>query len=159
MALGRSYFEVVYSAPDKKSEITLFDTETGEKRASFDETEAGTIATAALVEPMKIRQVTYLTEENVGSHHEYREQPLPAWAVTFDHPENFTVYLAADSGQVRSFRTSDWRVYDFLWMLHTMDFVGRDDINNYALRIFSGLGMLMLSSGFLYFFVTFKKSW
>jgi hypothetical protein len=95
----------------------------------------------------------------VSSHHEYRDQPLPAWAVSYEKPENLTVYVAADSGQVVRFRTRNWRIFDFLWMLHTMDFVGRDNINNWALRIFSGLGMLMLASGFLYFAITFKKPW
>lgn len=157
--LGRSYYETVYVDTGKESHVLLFDTKTGNKREQVSKEDAGTIATGALVEPKSIKGIEFLTEENVGGHHEYRGQPLPAWAVTFDHPENLIVYLTADSGQVRSFRTSNWRIFDFLWMLHTLDFIGRDDINNWALRVFSGLGMLMLASGFLYFFLTFKKPW
>ncbi len=157
--LGKPYYETVYHDPKKKMHTALFDAVTGQKREEISKDEAGRIATAALNEPKPVKDVLYLTEKNVGGHHEYRGQPLPAWAVTFDHPENLTVYLTAASGQVRSFRTGNWRIFDFLWMLHTMDFIGRDDINNWALRIFSGLGMLMLVSGFLYFFITFRKPW
>jgi hypothetical protein len=27
-------------------------------------------------------------------------------------------------------RGDSWRLFDFFWMLHTMDYVGRDDFNN-----------------------------
>ncbi len=157
--LELDFYEVVFEHRGGHEQLALFDAKTGAKRNPVTKDEAIKIASGALKEPAKVSDAQYLTEENVGGHHEYREQPLPAWAVSFEQPENLTVYLTANSGQVRSFRTSNWRVFDFLWMLHTMDFVGRDDINNWALRIFSGLGMVMLASGFLYFFITFKKPW
>lgn len=157
--LGEDFYEVVSEHQGGHETIALFDTKTGLKRAAVTKDEAIKIAESALKEPAKVRDALYLTEKNVGGHHEYRDQPLPAWAVSFEQPEDLTVYLTATSGQVRSFRTSNWRIFDFLWMLHTMDFVARDDINNWALRIFSGLGMVMLASGFLYFAITFKKPW
>lgn len=157
--IDTNYFEVVYKNSDKKESTILFNTKTGEQRKAITQDEAEKIASSSLKNEAKIKQTTYLTSENVGSHHEYREKPLPAWAVSFDHPEELTVYLSANNGQVQSFRTSNWRIFDFLWMLHTMDFVGRDDINNWALRIFSVLSILMIVSGFLYFFITAKKPW
>ena len=157
--LDTNYFEVVYSDRKESESTALFDTKTGKRRNPITQTEAEKIATDALRAESKIQTTTYLNTENVGSHHEYRGKPLPAWAVSFDHPEELTVYLSANNGQIESFRTSNWRIFDFLWMLHTMDFVGRDDINNWALRIFSGLSLLMIVSGFLYFFITFKKPW
>ncbi len=41
-----------------------------------------------------------------------------------------------------------------LWMLHTMDYEGRDDMNNSILRAFSILGLLTISSGFALYFVS-----
>ncbi len=157
--LDTNYFEVTYNNKEKKESIVLFDTKSGERRGLIKREEAELIATTALKEKAGVKHADYLTEENLSSHHEYREKPLPAWAVSFDHPENLTVYIAAENGQVQSFRTANWRVFDFLWMLHTMDFIGRDDINNWTLRIFSGLSILMILSGFLYFFITFRKPW
>lgn len=62
--------------------------------------------------------------------HRGREQPLPAWAVAFDHPSGATLYVAAELGTVVRVRNRKLRAFDFLWMLHTMDYHGRDDFNN-----------------------------
>jgi hypothetical protein len=42
-------------------------------------------------------------------------------------------------------------------MSHTMDYEGRDDFNNWLLRIFSVFGLLTVLSGFTLFFMTNKK--
>ncbi len=52
------------------------------------------------------------------------------WAARFDDARNTTVYFAADDGGWVATRNSAWRVFDFFWMLHTMDYKGRDDFNN-----------------------------
>lgn len=135
-------------------ESVLANAKTGKIRPQISEDEAKKIALESLINPTNIKQINYLTEENVGGHHEYREKPLPAWAVTFE--DNLTVYLSAETGQIGAFRTDKWRVFDFLWMLHTMDFQERDNINNYLLRGFSILGILTIFSGFLLFFVSSK---
>ncbi len=127
---------------------------TGKIHPNISEDEAKKIALESLNKPQKIKQISYLTTENVGGHHEYREKPLPAWAVTFE--DNLTVYLSAENGQIGAFRTNQWRIYDFLWMLHTMDYQERDNINNYLLRGFSILGIITIFSGFLLFFVSSK---
>lgn len=99
-----------------------------------------------------VKSVTYL--DKVNRHHEYREKPLPAWAITFDHPSNTTVYVSANLGTVESFRNSKWRVFDFLWMLHTMDYTSRDNFSNILLRAFSIFGLATITSGFILFFST-----
>ena len=57
----------------------------------------------------------YLTTTN--GHHEYREQPLPAFAITFEHPTNTTVYVSSALGTVQKFRNNKWRIFDFLWIM------------------------------------------
>lgn len=143
----RPFYEVTLA-----EEIILADAETGATRPGISKTEAEKIALDSLVKPNRIIETTLLTEENVGGHHEYREKPLPAWAVTFE--DDLTVYLSAQNGQIGAFRTDAWRAFDFLWMLHTMDFQGRDNINNLLLRGFSLLGIITIFSGFLLFFVS-----
>ena len=133
-------------------ETILADAQTGKIRPHFSEDEARKIAVESLINPPNIKQISYLTSANVNGHHEYREKPLPAWAVTFE--DNLTVYLSAETGQIGAFRNNKWRVFDFLWMLHTMDFQERDNINNYLLRGFSLLGIIAIFSGFLLFFVS-----
>lgn len=152
--LGEPFYEVQYKSANEKSRTRVVNVGDGTIRPPISETEAGKIALDSLKNPLAVRQIAYLTPENVGGHHEYREKPLPAWAVTFE--DDLTIYLSAETGQIGAFRTNKWRVFDFLWMLHTMDFAKRDNINNYLLRGFSLLGIFTILSGFLLFFVSSK---
>lgn len=151
---GAPFYEFLLKDKDKNEKRIVADVLTGKIRSAISEAEARKLAVEAVSKPLKINEVIYLTEENVGGHHEYREKPLPAWAVTFEN--NLTVYLSAETGQVGAFRTNRWRIFDFLWMLHTIDFNGRDNINNYVLRGFSILGIVTVFSGFLLFFISSK---
>lgn len=149
---GEPFYEFAIESKDKN--FIVANALTGKIHPPITEEEAKKIALESLVNPQKIKNVTYLTEENVGLHHEYREKPLPAWAVTFEN--DLTIYLSAENGQIGAFRTTKWRIFDFLWMLHTMDFEARDNFNNYLLRGFSILGITTILSGFLLFFVSSK---
>lgn len=151
---GSPFYEFEIIDENKRAKLIVADAVSGRIRSPISEAEAKKLATASLVKPQPVRETIYLTQENVGLHHEYREKPLPAWAVTFEN--DLTVYLSADSGQIESFRTNKWRIFDFLWMLHTMDFEARDNFNNYLLRAFSILGLTTILSGFLLFFVSSK---
>lgn len=135
----------------------LVNGETGTIRNPLTETEAIAVAKSRLKDPAsaEVKKVTYLTKTN--GHHEYREKPLPAYAVELGGKANTTVYVAAELGTVQSFRNSSWRIFDFLWMLHTMDYKNRDDINNWPLRIVSACGLLSLLSGFVLFGATWRR--
>ncbi len=135
--------------------VRLADATTGALRPVVGREEAVRMARAAFVySDAGIRRVEYLAPGSVGGHHEYREQPLPAWAVAFDHPSGATAYVAAETGTVVRVRNDKWRIFDFFWMLHTMDYQGRDDFNNLLLRAFSVLGLVTVASGFLLFWLT-----
>ncbi|WP_299761280.1 PepSY domain-containing protein [uncultured Pontibacter sp.] len=132
--------------------VRLANAETGEYVAPLSENVAVTVARNQLANPIKVDKVEYLTE--VGSHHEYREKPLPAWAVTFSQPDNCTVYVSAELGTFQAIRHNQWRVFDFFWMLHTMDYEGRDNFGNILLRAFSIFGLLTVLSGFVLYYVS-----
>ena len=68
----------------------------------------------------------------------------PVWQAQFDDPQRTALYFAADDGHFIVARTATWRVYDFFWMLHTMDYVGRDNFNN-PLIVTIGMATLWLS--------------
>ncbi|AKQ46107.1 hypothetical protein TH63_11460 [Rufibacter radiotolerans] len=125
----------------------LADARTGRLRPSLSRPEAIQIAKSAFIGNPEVKAVELVTEANISGHHEYRESPLPAWAVTMDHPTNTTVYVAATLGTVNKFRNDKWRVFDFFWMLHTMDYQTRDHIGNWLLRAFSIIGVLTVLSG------------
>jgi uncharacterized iron-regulated membrane protein len=66
------------------------------------------------------------------------------WRAQFDDAQRTALYFAADDGHFVAARTASWRLYDFFWMLHTMDYTGRDNFNN-PLIITIGLAALWLS--------------
>jgi hypothetical protein len=135
----------------------LADALTGELRKPLGKEEATQIANEQLVNGAQFLKAEYLQQTN--GHHEYREKPLPVWAVTYTNPE-CTVYISAELGTFQSIRHNQWRAFDFLWMLHTMDYKERDNLNNVLLKTFSIFGLITVLSGFLLYFIssrTLKK--
>lgn len=139
----------------EEKKIQLANAKTGELRPALSKHEATEIARKSFTNDAAIKSIEYLT--NTNQHHEYREQPLPAYAITFSHPTNTTVYVASELGTVQKFRNSKWRIFDFLWMLHTMDYQSRDNISNWLLRAFSIFGLFTIMSGFTLFFISQKS--
>ncbi|MFT6416123.1 MAG: hypothetical protein ACJARZ_001466 [Dokdonia sp.] len=155
--LGEPTYQIIYSQEhDRGKRVQLADAVSGELRDGLTKEEAVKIAKNALSVSANVKSVEYLTSTN--GHHEYREQPLPAFAVTFDLPSNTTVYVASEFGTVQRFRNNKWRVFDFLWMMHTMDYESRDNLSNWLLRAFSIFGLLTIISGFTLFFISRKKT-
>jgi hypothetical protein len=66
------------------------------------------------------------------------------------------LYVSSEFGRVESFRNNKWRLFDLLWMMHTMDYKQRDNFNNWLLRAFSIFGLLTIFSGFALFWVSSK---
>jgi hypothetical protein len=73
----------------------------------------------------------------------------PVWQAQFDDAQRTALYFATDDGHFIAARSASWRLYDFFWMLHTMDYAGRDNFNN-PLIVTIGMAALWLSiSGML----------
>ncbi len=162
--LGKPFYQVrcvakKHKAENHKHEMQsinhLADAETGRLRSPLSKEEAIAVAKLRFNGTPKVKSVEYVT--NTNGHHEYRESPLPAYAVTFDNSANTTVYVTSELGTVQKFRNNKWRMFDFLWMMHTMDYNGRDDFGNILLRIFSLVGLITVISGFALYFVSSKN--
>lgn len=148
-----AFFEKGHERHLKKT--VLADALTGQVRPPLSQEEAVEVARRAFKGEAVIESVQWINETD--GHHEYRENPLPAVAVTFKDARHTTVYVAVDMGTVQKFRNRPWRQFDFLWMMHTMDYEGRDNLGNGLLRAFSVLGLLTIASGFTLFFTTRRK--
>ena len=96
-----------------------------------------------------------LTESSPGS--EYRGRSLPIYQITTSSKDDINIYLDPLSGDVLAIRSNSWRMWDFLWSLHIMDYDQRDNINNFLLRLFSILALVSSISGILLFFFSKKK--
>jgi hypothetical protein len=82
-----------------------------------------------------------------ATHVEYRGRPLPAWRVTLADDAGTVVYVDAIMGDVTARRNDVWRLYDFLWSLHIMDYGEREAFNHPLLIVAASLGCLTVISG------------
>jgi len=81
---------------------------------------------------------------------EYRGA-LPAWRVDFEGDNAVSFYVAGDTGVVSARRSTLWRVYDFLWSLHIMDFKDHEDFNTPLLIVATALALVMVVTGIILF--------
>jgi hypothetical protein len=125
----------------------LYNAQTGVLKNSITIAEAKNIASMYLLPSLKISKVELIKE--VDKQHEYREKLLPAYVISYEEQNNLKAYISVNDGTFQTIRHRSWRWFDFLWMTHTMDYEGRDNMNNLLLRAFSVLGLITVSSGFL----------
>ena len=117
--------------------------------------DAGTAqAVASMVNEAPVRDVARLDKPNL----EAREHSGPVWRVNFADAANSSAYVSAETGRFLVMRGDTWRTWDFFWMLHNMDYVGRTSFNH-PLIIFVAFGALWLSgTGFYLLFKSFRSA-
>lgn len=160
--VGKPIYQIAYFSGHAgkvhpHAHYALADATTGMLRQPLTKDEAILLAKDYMANSASVKDVKLL--EDTDRHHEYRERPLPAWAVSFKNPD-CTIYISAERGNFQTIRHDQWRAFDFLWMFHTMDYESKDNFNNWLLKIFSVFGLVTVLSGFLLFFVssrTLKK--
>jgi len=134
------------------SSLVMVNAKTGVLRPSLSKNEAVYFAKQIFKPNNDVAKVEYVSQKNIKDHYQYRGNPLPAWAVTFKHPSKSVIYISANLGRFEKIRNGQWRLFDWLWMLHIMDYNTRDNLNNWILRGFSILGLLTILSGFTLFY-------
>ncbi|MCF6275773.1 MAG: PepSY domain-containing protein [Robiginitomaculum sp.] len=72
---------------------------------------------------------------------------IPIWQVSFDDKSNTRLYIAPVDGKLINVRTRLWRTFDFMWMLHIMDYKERDNFNLWWLKLAAFAGLLFALSG------------
>ena len=103
------------------------------------------------------KAVIEITEEESGA--EYRGRSLPLYkieAISEDSKE-INVYVDPFSKEIVAVRSNQWRIWDFMWGVHIMDWDERDNIGNIFLKIFSILALLSALSGIYLFFASSSK--
>lgn len=82
-------------------------------------------------------------------------KPRPAWAVRFDDGTN--VYVDADTGTILALRTTQWRLFDFMWGLHILDPVEREDTSHPLLIGAAALAVIGVVTGIVLLFARGRK--
>jgi hypothetical protein len=119
------------------------------------------LATGRLISPLSMNAATRIAEadhagdlraarvEQVSENSPEYRGALPAWRVDFEDGAARSLYVAADTGAVTARRSTLWRVYDFLWGLHIMDWRGHEDFNSPLLIVTTALALIVLVTGLI----------
>ena len=135
---------------------TAIDARTGAAVQRPNEAEIRAIAAANYTGSEPIRSADLIT--NIPG--EVRGRKPPLWRVEFDQWNKPTLYFSPVTGELLVRRHELWRIFDFVWMLHIMDYDERENVNNPLLRTFTWGAVLMALSGawlLLYAFPKKKK--
>jgi hypothetical protein len=78
------------------------------------------------------------------------------WRVNFDDIWHTSLYFSDESLQLVSIRSDIWRVFDFVWMLHIMDYEEREDFNNPLLIVFAATSVCFTITGMIMLLRSFR---
>ncbi len=126
-------------SPNQKEQTKMLSTEEAKKIVSLKTT----------LTPI---QSLLIDKEARGS--EFRGRNLPLYKVISENEKGkkINVYVDPFSGEVSAIRSLQWRIWDFMWGIHIMDWVERDNIDNLWLKVFSFIALFTSLSGIILFF-------
>ncbi len=153
--LSKPVYRINYLTTHNAIKTSLVDGDSGKLMPELSQKNAIDIANKAKDFDAPIASVELINQTD--SHHEYREKPMPAWAITYDYPESPTFYVSTKLGTLTAVRYNSWRIFDFLWMLHTMDYQTRDDFGNWLIKIFSLIALVTAISGIVLFVISSRR--
>ncbi len=81
----------------------------------------------------------------------------PRWAAQFEDGENTTLYIDPHAAKVTTSRSNKWRIFDFFFKLHVMDYDDGEDFHSWHLRLVSLIAMLVVLSGFTLLFFRIRR--
>jgi hypothetical protein len=136
--LGTEVYEVRHAGG-----IGLLDARSLQRRDPLDRTAIVAIANEQYQGKGKLAKLELLT----ALPQEVATRKGPLWRADFDDAWGTSLYIHAQTGDITAKRHELWRIFDFLWMLHIMDYDTRDDINNNLLRVASAFGLMFGLTG------------
>lgn len=136
-ALGKPAYVVA-----ARSGGALFDADSGEKLSPLKEAAARAVAERDFIGKGSAISAALIDE----APHECGCK-APVWRVTFSDKLETRIYVSPDTGAVLARRNQIWRIYDFFWMLHILDFKDRENFNNPLIKAAAVTGTLFAISG------------
>lgn len=133
--------------------IELIDARSGARLSPLDAAAARKLAITFYAGVAAVDAVEWLEK----APQEVSTRPAPLWRVSFADRSETTLYLSPYTGELLAKRHDLWRWFDFLWMLHIMDYDTRDDINNRLLQVASWVGVVFSLSGVWLLFYSFRR--
>lgn len=132
----------------------LLDPETGEVQSPLGEEAAREIAGYHYAGEAPIINVTLITSNPPT---EIQTRRLPLWRIDFDDRLATSFYIDPYNGSLATRRHQYWRIFDFLWMLHIMDYEDRSDAHNLLLITAQVTGLTFAVTGLWLLFYSFNS--
>ncbi|TDR23685.1 PepSY domain-containing protein [Marinicella litoralis] len=142
---------VVEASTDQQ--FMLFDTPDLKPITPISEPMVRAVLAAHLAPGLTIDTITRITE--VPS--EVRGRQAPMWQVQLLGDENARIYVSESNGEIVAKRTDRWRLFDFMWMLHIMDYDTRDDFNHPLLYLTALSALLFTLTGFVLLYFRLRR--
>ena len=144
--LGRHVYEVT-----TPTGVRLFDAQDGQI-VEIDAALARNVAEAGYSGHARVKRISKLDKLTLA----VREHELPIWRIDFADDRNSSFYVSGTTGQLLERRNDTWRIWDFFWMLHNMDYLNRTSFNHPVIVV-SGFGIVWLAiTGF---YLLFRTAW
>ena len=150
--LGSLQTDPVYYVETSDGKQHLVDALRGEIISPLSKERAISIATANYNKPTDKVTASLIADSVTEFRGKY-----PVWRVNFNNSENTSFYISPETGKLKARRGTLWRIYDFLWMLHIMDYQSRSDFNNWFLVVAAFLALLATISGLGLIKFSFRK--
>ncbi|MDM7984683.1 MAG: PepSY domain-containing protein [Maricaulis sp.] len=143
----------VYHVEPLVGATLMVDARNGTLLSPIDEVTARRVALADHIAEPEIVSVEFL----VDPPREYG-RPGPVWQVNFEDGEGTRTYVSPATGQVVTHRNDRWRLFDFLWMLHIMDYEERDNFNHPLIISAAALAMFTVFAGLVLLFIRMRRT-
>ncbi|WP_254447737.1 PepSY domain-containing protein [Sphingomonas sp. ID1715] len=141
--LQRLFDQPVWRVEKANGALLLYDGRTGKRLPPPTEADIRALARRIYTGSGNIVSARLLIEAPL----EMQSRKPPYWQVEFEGWNRPTLYLSPATGELISRRHNLWRIFDFAWMLHIMDYQGRTDVNNPLLRVATWSAFAMAFSG------------
>ena len=147
--MGTSFFTV--TTPENRY---LINPQTAQVISPLDEEIARKIAVFHFNGEASIRAARLIAADPPG---EIGPRRLPLWRVDFNDRFSTSFYIDPFTGALVTRRHQYWRIFDFFFMLHIMDYDERSDAHNLLLQIAQFTGVTFGITGLWLLFYSFRK--
>ena len=143
-----------YYVVEASDRAHLIDARSGSEMPPVDATRARALAQHYYTGDLPAASVE-LIEDHPPS--EIGGRTLPVWRVNFDDRYGTSFYIDPNTGALATRRHDYWRAFDFLWMLHIMDYEERENIHNPLLLSVAIVSLSGVLAGLILLFFSFGR--
>lgn len=124
--------------------LVAVDAATGVELNKLSKTRAIAIAKQHLAAPLMVKSAKLLNKQAPS---ELSARHLPVWRIEFDSFASPTLYISHTTGELVTKRHHYWRIFDWFWRFHIMDYDDGENVANWFLLLIALIAVLAAISG------------